>query len=28
MVSSKGACAVVYRYGRIDTSGLQKRAVA
>ncbi len=28
MVSSEGACAAYYQYGRIDTSGLRKKAVA
>ena len=28
MVSSEGACAAYYQYGRIDMSGLKKRAVA
>ena len=28
MVSSEGACAAYYQYGRIDTSGLKKRASA
>ncbi len=28
MVSSEGACAAYYRYGRIDTSGLERKATA
>ena len=28
MVSSEGACAATYRYGRIDTSGLSRKAAA